>query len=159
MAIDLKSSAQRVQKALYAKGVDCIVKKFSASTKTAQEAATAIGCELDQIAKSIVFKSGISGDAILVITSGSIRVNEKKISKFVEEPVEKADAKFVRKKTGFAIGGVPPVGHVEKSIIIIDETLRNFDTIWAAAGTPNSVFRLTFDQLKKITGGMVKSVA
>lgn len=156
--IDLTSSAKRVQDVLHDKGVDCEVKEFPASTRTARDAAEAIGCQLGQIAKSIVFKAGVNEDAVLVIASGSIRINEKKIQNLVGQPVKKADAKFVREKTGFAIGGVPPVGHIEKPVIIIDETLNDFDIIWAAAGTPTAVFKLRFEQLKKITNGIVGSV-
>ena len=156
--IDLTSNAKRVQDVLCDKGVDCEVKAFPASTRTARDAAEAIGCQLGQIAKSILFKAGVNEDAVLVIASGAIRINEKKIQNLVGQPVKKADAKFVREKTGFAIGGVPPVGHIEKPVIIIDETLNGFDTIWAAAGTPNAVFKLTFEQLKKITNGIVGTV-
>jgi prolyl-tRNA editing enzyme YbaK/EbsC (Cys-tRNA(Pro) deacylase) len=126
-----------------------------ATTRTAEDAARAIGCTVAQIAKSLVFKSALSARPILVIASGINRVNEKTIAALVGEPIEKADADFVRAKTGYAIGGVPPVGHVEQPVTFLDQDLLQHGEIWAAAGTPRAVFRLTPVDLQRITGGQV----
>jgi prolyl-tRNA editing enzyme YbaK/EbsC (Cys-tRNA(Pro) deacylase) len=128
------------------------------TTRTADDAARALGCSVAQIAKSLVFKSQTTGRPILVIASGTNRVNEKAIAALVGETLEKADADFVRAKTGFAIGGVPPIGHAEPLITFLDEDLLRHDEIWAAAGTPRAVFRLTPTELQRITGGRVISV-
>jgi len=125
------------------------------TTRSAQDAARAVGCEVGQIAKSLVFKGATTRQAVLVITSGSNRVDEKKLSERIGEPVLKADADFVRQQTGFAIGGVPPVGHAQPIAVFIDEDLLTYSEIWAAAGTPQAVFRLTPQELQKITNGRV----
>ncbi|MGB9707019.1 MAG: YbaK/EbsC family protein [Microgenomates group bacterium] len=127
------------------------------STGTAMEAAWAVGCQLGQIAKSIVFKTG-SGKPILVITSGANRVDEKKLAKILGEEVQKADADFVKEKTGFAVGGVPPFGHKQKISTFIDKDLFKFSEIWAAAGDPFSVFKTTGEELQKISGGKVMKI-
>ena len=124
------------------------------STRTAADAAKAIGCEVAQIAKSLVFRS-ISGEPILVIASGTNRVNEATIAEAIGEAIGKADAEFVRARTGFAIGGVPPVGHASALRTFIDADLLRFDRIWAAAGTPNAVFELSPGELPRLTGGAV----
>jgi prolyl-tRNA editing enzyme YbaK/EbsC (Cys-tRNA(Pro) deacylase) len=129
-----------------------------ATTRTAQDAANAIGCSLGQIAKSLLFKGQKSGRPILVIASGPNRVNEKAIAALVGEALEKADADFVRTKTGFGIGGVPPIGHAEEPVTFLDQDLLQHEEIWAAAGTPHTVFRVTPAELQKITGGQVISV-
>ncbi|MEK7787556.1 MAG: YbaK/EbsC family protein, partial [Chloroflexota bacterium] len=108
--------------------------------------------------KSLIFKGKQSGKAILVIASGANRADEKKLRDLVGEKVEKPDADFVRERTGFVIGGVPPLGHVEMLTTFVDEDLMQYDTIWAAAGTPNAVFPLTPDELVKMTGGKVAAV-
>jgi prolyl-tRNA editing enzyme YbaK/EbsC (Cys-tRNA(Pro) deacylase) len=128
------------------------------TTRSAQDAARAVGCEVGQIAKSLVFKGAATRQAVLVITSGSNRVDEKKLSDRIGEPVLKADADFVRQQTGFAIGGVPPVGHAQPIAVFIDEDLLTYSEIWAAAGTPQAVFRLTPQELQKITNGRVVGV-
>jgi prolyl-tRNA editing enzyme YbaK/EbsC (Cys-tRNA(Pro) deacylase) len=154
----LAPSAQKVQDALAALDLALDVKEFPQTTRTAAEAAAAIGCEVAQIAKSLVFKGKQSGKAILVITSGINRVNETRIAERVGEPIERPDADFVRAKTGFAIGGVPPVGHVEPLETLIDEDLFQLTELWAAAGTPNAVFRLTPADLLRMTNGRVVAV-
>jgi Cys-tRNA(Pro) deacylase len=154
----LSKSAQRVQEALERLGLDLQVVELPSSTRTAQEAAQAIGCEVAQIAKSLVFKTQDTQRPILVITSGSNRVNEKKLADIVGEEVDKADAAYVRKCTGFSIGGIPPVGHLESIETYIDEDLLAFDDIWAAAGTPHAVFRLNGDDLLTLTDGRVVPV-
>ena len=151
----LSPSAQKVQDTLRMFGFDNEVRELSATTRSATEAAAAIGCQVAQIAKSLVFKSKTSGKAILIIASGKNRVDEKKMAGFLGEPVERADTDFVRQKTGFAIGGVPPIGHSEKLETFIDEDLLQYGEIWAAAGTPNAVFRLTPADLTKMTNGKV----
>jgi prolyl-tRNA editing enzyme YbaK/EbsC (Cys-tRNA(Pro) deacylase) len=158
MAEELSPSARKVQDALRALGVQLEVKLMPATTRTAKDAAAAIGCTVDQIAKSLIFKTSTTGRPILVIASGSVRVGEANIGQLVNEPIEKADADFVREKTGFAIGGVPPVGHAQAIETFLDESLAGHSEIWAAAGTPNAVFRLSPDDLKRITNGRYVSV-
>jgi prolyl-tRNA editing enzyme YbaK/EbsC (Cys-tRNA(Pro) deacylase) len=155
----LSPSAERIQDALRRLGVDAKVIEMGQSTRTAADAADAVGCEVGQIAKSLVFKTRRDDRPILVITSGSNRVDEKKISGAIGEPIAKADADFVRERTGFAIGGVPPVGHRENPLILIDADLLQYETVWAAAGTPRAVFQLTPQELQRITGGRVIALA
>jgi prolyl-tRNA editing enzyme YbaK/EbsC (Cys-tRNA(Pro) deacylase) len=158
MAEELTRSAQKIQDTLQELGVQLEVKLMPATTRTAKDAAAALGCTIDQIAKSLVFKTRITGRPILVIASGSVRVAEAKIGELVNEPIEKADADFVREMTGFAIGGVPPVGHTRTIETFIDESLAKYSEIWAAAGTPNAVFRLSPSDLERITKGRYVSV-
>lgn len=155
MMTSLSASAQRVQNALDQLGLRLEVVELPNSTRTAADAARAIGCSEAQIAKSLIFRGMQSDKPVLVIASGVNRVNENNISQVWGEKVAKADADFVRTRTGFAIGGVPPVGHLEALDTFIDEGLLTFDEIWAAAGTPNAVFRLTLDDLVRATGGKV----
>src|SRR5260221_13864669 len=129
------------------------------TTRSASDAAQAIGCGVEQIAKSLVFRSKQTQRPILIIASGTNRVNEKRIGELLGEPIEKADADFVRQKTGFAIGGVSPVGHTEAPRTFIDEALLQYNEIWAAAGTPNAVFRLAPTDLVAMTGGQVVAVS
>lgn len=151
----LSPAAQKIQDALKGSGVDCTVVEMGQTTRSAQDAARAVGCEVGQIAKSLVFEGASSHRAVLVITSGANRVDEALLEAVVAEPVLKADAGFVRSKTGFAIGGVPPLGHAEALTIFIDADLMAHPEIWAAAGTPQAVFKLTPQELQKITGGKV----
>lgn len=157
-SIELSRSAQRVQGALKTHGVDCQVVELPDTTRTAKEAAEAIGCSVDQIVKSLIFRARQSDRPVLVIASGSNRVNEKRIGQMLGEKIGKANADFVREKTGFVIGGVPPLAHETKPETFIDESLLAFDEIWAAAGTPFAVFRLTPEDLLKITNGQVTSI-
>jgi len=145
---DLSRAATRVQTALQAAGLESRVIELPQSTRTAAEAAQAVGCEVGQIAKSLVFRDA-SGEAVLVITCGTNRVNEKRLG------LERASADFVREKTGYAIGGIPPVGHATPLKTFIDEDLLRFERIWAAAGTPNAVFELSPGELAPLTGGAV----
>jgi prolyl-tRNA editing enzyme YbaK/EbsC (Cys-tRNA(Pro) deacylase) len=155
----LSPSAQKVQETLNALGFGMRqVIELPDSTRTAAEAAAAIGCAVAQIAKSLVFKGHTTGQPILVITSGANRVNTQRIAELVGEAVEKPDADYVRDQTGFVIGGVPPVGHSQPLTTFIDEDLNQFDDIWAAAGTPRAVFALTPGDLAKMTGGRVIKV-
>jgi prolyl-tRNA editing enzyme YbaK/EbsC (Cys-tRNA(Pro) deacylase) len=155
MEQELSPSARKVQEALNALGMKLEVVELPASTRTAVEAAQAIGCQVGQIVKSLVFKAKRSERPILVIASGQNRVDERRIEALIGEPLGKADADFVRQRTGFVIGGVPPVGHLERLVTFIDQDLSLYQEIWAAAGTPHAVFRLTPDDLLKITGGQV----
>jgi prolyl-tRNA editing enzyme YbaK/EbsC (Cys-tRNA(Pro) deacylase) len=158
MADALTATAQRVQDALKALGVANQVVELPASTRSAAEAAEAIGCRVEQIAKSLVFR-GLSTDRpVLAIVSGANRVDEGRLGELLVEAVAKADADYVRQRTGYAIGGVPPVGHGESLVCLIDEDLLQYDAIWAAAGTPRAVFRLTPADLQRITGGRVVSL-
>ncbi len=154
----LSPTAQKVQDTLAAHGFDCKVIEFAESTRTAQEAADRAGCSLGQITKSLIFKGARSGKPILVLTSGANRVNEKNISACAGEPIGRADADFVRRATGFAIGGVPPLGHAQTMETYLDEDLLQYPTIWAAAGTPNAIFELTPAALQEMTAGRVVKV-
>lgn len=158
MSEALSSSAQRVQEALKALGLPLQVVELPESTRSAAEAAAAIGCGVEQIAKSLVFKTRMTERPVLVIASGTNRVNEKRVGEMLGEPLEKADAGFVRQHTGFTIGGVPPVGHLERLETFIDEDLMQYGEIWAAAGNPNAVFSLVPSDLERMTGGRVTSV-
>jgi len=151
----LSSSAQKVQEVLKVLGLELQVVELQETTRTSADAARAVGCEVGQIAKSLVFRGQRTQRPILVIASGSNRVNEKRVGELISEPLGKADADFVRQKTGFVIGGVPPVGHAEKLEVFIDEDLLSYSEIWAAAGTPNAVFRLTPSDLVRMTEGRV----
>lgn len=154
----LSQSAERVQAALINHGLDCKVVEMAESTRTADEAANAVGCNVGQIVKSLIFRGKESESPLLVVASGANRVDEKKLKLLAGEKVGRADASFVREKTGFAIGGVSPVGHLQSIKTIIDEDLLQYEEIWAAAGTPNAVFRLTPANLQKITSGLVAEV-
>jgi prolyl-tRNA editing enzyme YbaK/EbsC (Cys-tRNA(Pro) deacylase) len=154
----LKHSARRVRDALAARGFGFEVREFPQSTRTAAEAAAAIGCEVAQIAKSLVFRARASGRPVLVIASGANRVDEKAVAALIGEKIGRADADFVRAATGFAIGGVPPLGHETPPVTLIDRDLLALDEIWAAAGTPNAVFRLTPEDLVAMTDGRVADI-
>lgn len=149
-------SALRVQSLL---GSRFTVLEFEASTRTSAEAAAAIGCTVDQIAKSLLFRGEASGRPILVVMSGAGRVDEKKVAVILGEKIGRADPEFVRLKTGFAIGGVPPLGHAEPPVTLIDQSILAFGIIWAAAGTPNAVFQLTPEDLLDLTQGQRVDVA
>ncbi len=156
--IQLSPSAQKVQNALHALGFDLTVIEHAESTRTAQEAADRVGVTLGQIVKSLIFKGKTSGKPILVLTSGANRVDEKRIKAYAGEKIGRAEPDFVRAVTGYAIGGVPPIAHVQEMDTYLDEDLMQYDVIWAAAGTPNAVFELTPDDLQKMTGGKVAKI-
>ena len=158
MSDPLPSSAQKVQAALDALGLSLQVVALPASTRTAAEAAQAVGCQVGQIAKSIIFRAESSDRPVLVIASGSNRVNENVVSAALGESLAKADADFVRQRTGFVIGGVPPLGHLEPLETFIDEDLLQYEQIWAAAGTPHAVFRLAPADLVRMAGGRVMNI-
>jgi prolyl-tRNA editing enzyme YbaK/EbsC (Cys-tRNA(Pro) deacylase) len=154
----INPSAQKIQNILRELGSGYKVIEFTESTRTAQEAADRVGCQLGQIVKSLIFRGKTSNKGILVLTSGSNRVDENKISKYAGEPIGRADPEFVRTITGFAIGGVPPVGHIQPLETFIDEDLLLYAEVWAAAGTPNAVFQLPSSDLVKITSGKIVHV-
>ena len=162
--VDLPASARKVQNILHTLGHRGRVVMFDESTRTSADAAAAIGCTVAQIAKSVVFRTKTGNRPVLVIASGSNRVDEKKVATLLAEEtgndkIVRADADFVRAKTGFAIGGIPPVGHDEPPLVAIDEDLLRLERIWAAAGTPNAVFDLSPSDLVALTAGRVGAVA
>ena len=154
----LSKSAQSVQNALDKKGIQTKVVELPASTRTAQDAAQAIGCQIDQIVKSLIFKTKDSNTPILVLASGPNRVNESMVESVVGEKITKADADFTREVTGFAIGGIPPIGHKKIIKTFIDEDLMKFKELWAAAGTPNAVFCLKNNDLQSLTNGIIITI-
>lgn len=158
MSNSLSKSAQSVQDALTKYGLPLNVIELSASTRTAKEAAETIGCQVAQIIKSLIFKTKISRKPILVLASGVNRVNEKTIENLVGEQLEKADAAFTREITGFAIGGIPPIGHKQKLETFVDEDLLQYEELWAAAGTPNAVFNLHSKDVVALTQGKIISI-
>ena len=158
MSEPLSESAQKVQDALNRHGLSGAVVELPGSTRTSQEAAQAIGCRVEQIAKSLVFQGRTTKRPVLVVASGANRVNQKRLRDLLSEPVKKADADFVREHTGFAIGGVPPTGLSKPMEIFIDEDLFKYEEIWAAAGTPHAVFKLTAADLVRITQGKVVTI-
>ena len=159
MSTSLSTSAQRVQDALTALGMPCRVVELPASTRTSQEAAEAVGCTVGQIAKSLIFRGAQTNKPVMVMASGANRVSEARLAELIGEPTAKADAAFVRTHTGFAIGGVAPVGHPAQLEIYIDADLLQYAEIWAAAGTPNAVFALTPADLQTMTGGQVVAIS
>ena len=155
----LKGSAARVQAELDRLGHPGRVREFADTTRTAAEAAQQIGCSVGQIAKSPVFRAEPSGRPVLVIASGSNRVKEALIEAALGERLGRADAAYVCERTGFAIGGVAPVGHAEPPAVFIDRALLQYAEIWAAAGSPFAVFPLAPDDLVRLTGGRVVDIA
>jgi prolyl-tRNA editing enzyme YbaK/EbsC (Cys-tRNA(Pro) deacylase) len=159
METELRDSARRVQEYMTGRGFSFKVKEFPSSTRTAQEAAESIGCSVAQIAKSLVFREKKSDRPILVVASGVNRVDVKKIRRATGLDLGKADGDFVKQRVGYAIGGIPPAGHLERLETLLDEDLRVHETIWAAAGTPFAVFELKSDSLEELTRGMWMDVA
>jgi prolyl-tRNA editing enzyme YbaK/EbsC (Cys-tRNA(Pro) deacylase) len=149
-------SARKVQTIL---GDRFTVLEFDAGTRTAADAAAAIGCTVAQIAKSLIFCAAQSKRPVLVVASGVNRVDEKLVEVLIGERIQRADAEFVRAATGFSIGGVPPIGHTTPPIVLIDESLFEFQDIWAAGGTPSAVFTLSPRDLVSLTGGRVAAIA
>ncbi|MEK4714892.1 YbaK/EbsC family protein [Sporosarcina sp. FSL K6-5500] len=154
----LTTSVKQVQEKLLELGHPNEVNKLTDSARTAQEAADALGCEVAQIAKSIIFKLKSTNEPLLVVASGINRIDEKLVAQTLNDKLGKADADFVRESTGFVIGGVPPLGHKNSVLTLIDEDLFKYETIWAAAGHPKAIFQLTPDELEKMTNGQVISV-
>jgi len=145
-------TALRTAQLLRESGIEPRVVEFEQPTRTSAEAAAAIGCSVAEIAKSVVFRGRSSGQAVVVVASGDNRVSEAKVAARVGEPLGRADADFVRAATGYAIGGVAPIGHLQPVKLLLDEDLRRFGTVWAAGGTPYSVFPLAPEELRRLTG-------
>ena len=153
-----RDGVRRVREALEQRGYTPRVVELDRTARSAKEAAEALGCRVEQIVKSLVFRGSRSGRPVLVLASGPNRVDETKISALLSEPIEKADARYVKEKTGFSIGGVPPVGHAEMPVAFVDEDLMGEEEIWAAAGHTHAVFGMRPPVLLEMTGGRVTSV-
>ena len=150
----MSKSLSRVRAALIAAGQSDDIREVGAA-RTAAEAASAVGCEIDQIAKSIIFRAEETGTVVLFLTAGGNQVDRDKASALAAEPLGKADAGLIRAQTGFAIGGVAPVGHLNPIRAWCDPRLTEFEVIWAAAGTPRHVFPLDPKVLLALTGAPV----
>lgn len=144
----LKPAAQRVEAAARALGLDIRVRTMSQSTRTAEEAAAACACTVGQIVKSLVFRGKETGKPYLLLVSGANRVNEKAVARIIGEPLQRPDAQYVRDITGFAIGGIPPLGHASRLATYMDRELLQYEIVWAAAGTPESVFPVAPAELR-----------
>ena len=155
----MSKSVRRVECAAEELGLDIHVRRMGESTRTAEDAARACGCDVAQIVKSLIFKGGDSGDLILLLVSGVNQVDMDAASHATGEPLVRADAAEVRTRTGFAIGGVSPIGHLEAPRIWIDETLLDYPTVWAAAGAPDAVFEIAPDALRAATGAIPASLS
>ena len=155
----LPPSAARVQAAAEALGLPVEVREMPDSTRTAEDAARACGCAVGQIVKSLVFEGRSSGRPVLLLVSGANRVHEPAVASAFGEPLRRPDAARVRALTGFAIGGIPPLGHDAPLETLIDEALLAYDVVWAAAGTPNAVFSVQPDALRAATGARVVAMA
>lgn len=151
--MDLKPATQKIQAYLSANHIHTDIQQLASSTRTAQEAADTLGCRVAQIAKSIVFKNTFTGLPVVVVASGSNRIDTAKVDALADVKLAKADAEFVKDKLGFAIGGVPPISHPQNVRVYLDEDLNQYDVLWAAAGTPHSVFRTSAQMLERLTKG------
>lgn len=154
----LSSSAQRVQDAIVAAGLDATITEYDVPARTSAEAAKVLGCAVGQIAKSLVFRAA-SGQPVLVIASGANRVDETKVAALVGEAIGKADPAFVREASGYAIGGIPPLGHARPLTTLVDRELLQYDVVYAAGGTPHAMFPLRPHDLVRVSGGTVADVA
>jgi prolyl-tRNA editing enzyme YbaK/EbsC (Cys-tRNA(Pro) deacylase) len=156
----LTKNAQSIQDVLRDQGIErADVIELSDSTRTAVDAAAALGCDVAQIVKSLIFKTQETEKAVLILVSGKNRVDERIIASHMGEKITKADAAFTREVTGFAIGGIPPLGHKQViPFIFIDEALLGFESVWAAAGTPNAVVNLQTKDFLQVSGGKVISL-
>lgn len=150
----MSKSLKRVERALTEAGLEPRITEMG-ETRTAAQAAEAVGCEIDQIAKSIIYRGEASGEPILFLTAGGNRVDEARAEAAAGEPLGRADAALVRDRTGFAIGGVAPVGHLNPIRAFLDPRLTEFGTVWAAAGTPRHVFPITPSELERLTGATI----
>ncbi len=149
----LPASAQRVQAALDAAGVGAKVIELAVAARTSQQAADALGIDVGQIAKSLIFRAATSGRAVLVIAAGDRRVDETRVTAALGEPIERATPEFVREYSSFAIGGVAPVAHAKPMVTFVDASLRRFEVVWAAGGTPHTVFPIAPAELLRVSGG------
>lgn len=150
----LPASAQRVQDALAAAGLAARVVELTVAARTSQQAADALGVAVGQIAKSLIFRAATSGRAVLVIAAGDRRVDEARLQALLGEAVERATPEFVRTHAGFAIGGVAPVAHAAAMTTFVDASLRRFEVVWAAGGTPHCVFPIAPADLARVSGGV-----
>ena len=148
----MSKSLRRVQSALEAAGLAARIRETDDSARTAQGAAAAVGCAVDQIAKSVIFRGEESGHVVLFLTAGGNRVDPAKATGVAGQRLDKADAELIRAETGFAIGGVAPLGHLSRIEAYLDPRLLEFDTVWAAAGTPRHVFAIAPGDLLRVTG-------
>ncbi|HXE69918.1 MAG TPA: YbaK/EbsC family protein [Hyphomicrobiaceae bacterium] len=155
---DLKPAAQRVQDALRDKGLDAQVRHMPQATRSAEEAAAACGCSVGQIVKSLVFRGAVSGTPYLLLVSGANRVNQADIAQVIGEALRRPDANDVRDITGFAIGGIPPLGHNTPLATYMDAALLDYALVWAAAGTPDAVFPIAPQRLAAAAGASIISV-
>ncbi len=155
---ELSVSARRVQDALDALGLECAITEHSASARTSQEAAGLLGCAVGQIAKSLVFRGASTGEPVLVIASGANRVDEAKVGALAGEAIGRAKPEFVREVTGYAIGGIPPLGHARAIRTWIDRDLLRFEVVYAAGGTPNALFPIRPADLVRVSGGAPSDV-
>lgn len=153
------ASVQRVRDALLRAGIAASIVELPGAARTAKAAAQFLGCDVAQIANSLVFRGAATDRAILVMSSGARRVDVGRLAALVGEPIAKADAEFVRARTGFAIGGVAPAGHTGELVKYVDRALAACAEIWAAGGHPHTVFRLTYADLLRLTGGAAVEVA
>ena len=152
------NSQLKVVDAFKQKGIEIDILNLDVSTKTSQEAADAVGCDIEQIAKSIVFFESIQNKLVQIFISGPNKVNLESFQKQTNLRIEKADAEYVRESTGFAIGGVAPLGHKNRPLYFIDETLIDFHEVWCAAGTPSSLFKLKTEDLLKATEAKILNI-
>ena len=148
----MSKSLRRVEAALHKAGLSVQIRETDDSARTAEGAAAAVGCEVDQIAKSIIFRGEESGHVVLFLTAGGNRVDPARATEIAGQPLGKADADLIRAETGFAIGGVAPVGHLRRIQAFVDPRLLEFDLVWAAAGTPRHVFAIAPADLIRVTG-------
>lgn len=147
-----------MREAMAQRSLEFDVRSFPQSTRTSEDAAKAIGCEVGQIAKSLIFRALDSNRSVLVVASGRNHVDEKAVSRLLGEKIGRADPSFVRETTGFAIGGVPPFAHRLQPRVFLDRDLLDYDKVWAAAGTPNDVFALSPRDLPVLTGGTFEDI-
>ena len=155
----LKPAARRVQEAAAAAGLDISVRQMPQSTRTAEEAAAACNCDVSQIVKSLIFRGKDTDTPYLLLVSGANRVNEKAVARDIGEPLKRPNADDVRQLTGYAIGGIPPLGHDTPLATFVDRDLLEHDVVWAAAGTPESLFSSAPSALVTATQAKVIEVA
>lgn len=155
---NLKHSAQRIQVLLDSLAIPTQVIEFKEPIRTAQEAANTIGCSIGQIVKTLLFKRKIDSTPLCVLVSGQNRVDEAQIANLIGSPIEKPNAQYVLEHTGFAIGGIPPIGYSLDSKPLIDEDLLQFSEVWAVAGTPHAVFKIAIEDLLRITQAIVANL-
>ena len=158
MTHETSAPAQRVRESLAAHGIAWDIVELPSTARTAKETAGALGCRIEQVVKSLVFLGTATNEPILVLARGSNRVNERTLSALVSEPVQIADAEFVQQRTGFTIGSVPPVGHRQRLVTLVDEGLLQFEGLWAGTGVPNTVCYVRPTDLVAASGGRVVSI-